>query len=413
MHKIWDFWRRSRGFVRLLVAQFFRDDLPSAAAALTFTSLLSLVPLMTVTFALLSAFPIADRLGAQLQDFVFANFVPASGEVVQRYLQGFSSNAGKLTGAGALFLLVTALMLMANIDQAFNRIWRTRQRKSYLRTFITYWAILTIGPLLMGLSLALTSYLTAWPPLHGPVAELGRHHGLLDMAPALASALGFFLLYLLVPNRRVPVTHALAGALFATLLFEPGKRVFGWYLTAFPGYEAIYGALAAIPVFLLWLYIAWLITLSGALFAYCLSIHQTDPGLEQGQCGAGLLAAYWVLYDLWQAQREGITRSMGDLMAGLPGLSAPALEGLLAQLRAARLVLHGEGGRWALARDLDQVSLYQLYRCGEFALPRTETLHPGLPAEAALKTVCDRLEQQLQTDLAISLAALFEGHSEE
>ena len=138
--------QRLVGFMRLLIGRFIAHDALRNAAALTYTTLLSLVPLMTVVLAVFSAFPVAERVSDAIQDFLFENFVPTSGEVVQRYLHEFSDKASRLTGAGFAFLLVVALMMMASIDRSLNAIWEVRRPRSPINKFVVYWAILSLGP---------------------------------------------------------------------------------------------------------------------------------------------------------------------------------------------------------------------------------------------------------------------------
>ena len=192
------------GFVRLLFMRFGEDHGMAHAASLTYATLLALVPLMTVSLALLSAFPISGQVAGLIQNFIFENFVPASGEVVQAYLQQFSEKAGRLSGAGFVFLIFVALMLMAEIDRALNTIWRVRKKRGPVAKFVVYWSILSLGPLLMGGSVVVTSYLISLPTLSGAVETIGMADRLLGITPLMASGVAFTLLYTVVPNRRVP-----------------------------------------------------------------------------------------------------------------------------------------------------------------------------------------------------------------
>ena len=285
-------WTRLGRFLHLLVFRFIQDGGLQHTATLTYTTLLSLVPLMTVSLAIFSAFPVSDRVVAQLQDFVFQNMVPASGEVIRQYLEEFSSKASRMTGTGTVFLVIVAVMMMGTIDRALNTIWQVRRKRSPLGMFMVYWSILSLGPIFMGTSVVLTSYFVSLPLFEDAALTLGvDRHGMLGLMPVLASATAFTLLYMVVPNRSVPLRHALAGGVLAALLFELAKRGFALYLTTFPTYEAIYGALAAVPVFLIWIYLSWLVTLLGAEFTYCLWIYRDDWHPDGGGGGDDLLLA--------------------------------------------------------------------------------------------------------------------------
>lgn len=392
-------------FLRLLLSRVDSDLVLPSAAALTFTTLLALVPLMTVMLAIFSAFPVSDRIVEQLQGFVFSNFLPASGEVISRYLGRFSENASRMTGPGLLFLVLAALLLMANIERAFNRIWRVSQRRRPLSRFLVYWAILTLGPLLIGTSVAVTSYLVSMPQLSGAATWLGESLPLIKLMPVLASAFAFSLLYLVVPYRQVPLRHAIASGILAALLFELSKRLFAYYITQFPTYEAIYGALAAVPIFLLWLYLAWGITLLGAEVCSCLGESGRQAGLAEE---ARLLTDFRLLRALYLARRSG----QGCTIAGLAGVlnSEPGiLAGALERLREARLVASTDSGEWLAVGDFSDITLSMIYRVERLPLPDPGPLLSSAHAsERALGRQLQQAGEQLAGSLSIPLQQLFD-----
>ena len=398
---------RLQRFIRLLFFHFAHDGGPQNAAALTYTTLLSLVPLMAVMLALFSVFPISAQITEQINDFVFNNFVPAAGEVVQEHLQTFSSKAGRLSGVGFLFLLVVALLLMTNIERAFNTIWHMRRKRSLSNTFMVYWAILSLGPILIVGSVAATSYLVSLPLISDAAQSFSFvRRGLLALMPVAVSCAAFTLLYSVVPNQRVPFRHALIGGFVAALLFEGAKRGFAFYLTQFPTYEAIYGALAAIPIFLVWIYLSWMVTLLGAEVTYCLGIYHDDwqPGRDERR--DRFLLTYRLLKRLWQVQHQGGMLSSSTLAGQEPGVTVEQVEHLLQQLQDAHLVLRTEGKRWALARDLTEVSLFDLYRSGNFILPSECDEN-----ESVLTGLLVRADQSLSEQLRVPLAELYSESS--
>ncbi len=388
-------------FLRLLGFRFVEDGGLHHTASLTYTTLLSLVPLMTVTLAVFSAFPVSDRVAIEIQDFVFHNFVPASGEVIREHLETFSQKASRLSGAGTVFLVIVAVMMMGNIDRAFNTIWQVRRKRSAIAVFTVYWAVLSLGPILIGISMVLTSYLVSLTFL----AEAVGRTGLLGLMPVLASAVAFTLLYVLVPNRSVPLRHAIAGGVLAAVLFELAKHGFALYVTTFPTYQAIYGALAAVPVFLIWIYLSWLITLLGAEFTYCLGIYRDQWDPDRGRHGADLSLSYRLLGHLWEGQRTGASVSMESLMVHEPMHSETDLETILLHLSRARLVLMTERGDWMLARDMTSVSFQDLYWSGHFILPRPDE---GGGGEPELQNLLRALKKDMDKTLDVSLAELFE-----
>jgi membrane protein len=398
-------------FVRLLVSRFATDQGPANAASLTFATLLSIVPLMTVMLSVFSAFPISGRVAEMIQGFLFENFIPTSGEILQDYLQQFASKASRLTGAGFAFLVVVALLLMANIDRALNTIWRVKVKRRAISKFIVYWAILSLGPLLMGASIVVTSYLVSIPIISGAASTIGFAGGLLKLAPLLASAVAFTLLYAVVPNCSVPIRHALAGGLLAALLFELAKRRFAFYLTSFPAYEAIYGALALIPIFLVWIYLSWLVTLLGAEFACCLGIFRED-GLEDDGGRNDLLLAFRLIGRLWQARHAGETLTTQTLAEQMENASEEHVESLLLELQEGHLLLRTEEREWGLARDLSEVPLHELYQIRPFLLPEQGALQRSEEsAERMLGDLLLQVEEDLEESLSVSLGSLYMGEA--
>lgn len=252
-------------FMRLVYARFGEDRLNRVAQALSYTTVLSIVPLTTLVFGLFSVFPVFQKWMMAVQTFVYSHFVPASGDVVQKYLNEFASKSAQLTAAGLAFLIVTALMLMATIEQTFNDIWRVLRKRKAMYRFLTYWAILTLGPLLLGLSLSLTSALVAPASVRNASFFMATWAGFLRLLPLLIEVAAFVLLYTVVPNVAIKWRHAVTGSLFTVVLFEIAKSGFATMVLEYSSYTFVYGALAALPVFLIWVYVSWAIVLLGAV----------------------------------------------------------------------------------------------------------------------------------------------------
>lgn len=394
-----------RRFVAYVGRRFLADNCLQIAAALAYTSLLSLVPLMAVTFSMLAAFPVFESISQQLQDFVFANLVPASGDAVQGHLHEFASKASRLTMVGIGVLVLTALMMMATIDKALNSIWRSHGQRGEGARFLVYWAVLSLGPVLVGMGLVATSYVASLPFLvdtHG-VAEV-RTLGL-RLLPLLTTALAFTLMYLVIPARSVPLRPALIGGVFAGLLFEAAKRGFTLYVTHFPTYEAIYGALASIPIFLIWIYLSWVIILLGAIVAHSLIVYREDPaGYTTSRPGHRFLVATRVVGRLWLAQRKGVDLSERTLIKQEKRFTGDVLAEVLKDLRAARVVQRTDRGRWVLARDPSELTLLDLYRGVPGQLSATSFLvgDPD-PWERSMDAALVRAGKGLEAALNISV----------
>ncbi|MGY3685456.1 virulence factor BrkB family protein [Vibrio coralliilyticus] len=255
--------KQSLNFGRYLLTRMGHDRVNVNAGYLAYITLLSIVPMLTVLLSVLSSFSVFANAGDVIQDFVITHFVPAAGDAVKQALLEFVANTGKMTAVGGLFLFVAALMLISNIDKNLNYIWRVEHKRRAVFSFSMYWMVLTLGPILVGASIAATSYVTSLKIIDSEAIS-GAYDFLLRWLPFLLSFFAFMGLYILVPNKKVYVSHAVFGAIVAALLFEASKKGFAAYITQFPSYQLIYGALAAIPILFVWVYLCWLIVLIGA-----------------------------------------------------------------------------------------------------------------------------------------------------
>lgn len=254
-----------RQFARLITGRFREDRLNRVAQALSYTTVLSLVPLTTLAFGIFSVFPVFEKWVVVLQTYLYSHFVPAAGDVVQRYLNQFATKSAQLTAFGLSFLIVTALMLMATIEQTFNDIWRVPQRRKIVYRFLSYWAILTLGPLLLGVSLSVTSTLLSLPIFQAQSVFGYVWHAFIVSLPFIAELCVFMLLYIVVPNASVSWRHALIGSIVTAVLVEIAKRGFALVVIKYSSYRLVYGAIAALPMFLIWIYVSWALILMGAL----------------------------------------------------------------------------------------------------------------------------------------------------
>ncbi|ASI89574.1 virulence factor BrkB family protein [Vibrio mediterranei] len=272
-------------FSRYLAQRMSHDRINVNAGYLAYITLLSIVPLLTVLLSVLSSFPVFSNTGEVLQDFIIQHFVPAAGDAVYSALVEFVSNTGKMTAIGSAFLFIAALMLISNIDKNLNYIWRVRVKRRMVFSFSMYWMILTLGPILIGASIVGTSYVTSLKALEHNVVS-GAFSLFIAWLPAIMAFFAFIGLYMLVPNKKVHFSHAVVGSIVATLLFEISKKGFAYYITQFPSYQLIYGALAAIPILFLWIYLCWFIVLIGAEFTAAMGEKEhwlPDSGMLQSE----------------------------------------------------------------------------------------------------------------------------------
>lgn len=261
-------------FARYLFNRLKHDRVNVSAGYLAYISLLSIVPLLTVLLSVLSSVSAFSNVGDIIQDFIITNFVPTAGEVVRQALSEFIANTGKMTAVGSGILFVAAIVLIANIDKNLNYIWRVKNKRRAVYSFSMYWMVLTLGPILAGTSIAISSYVVSLKILDYDTIT-GVYNLALKWLPFLLSLFTFAGLYILVPNTKVHISHAMAGAFSAAVLFELSKKLFTLYITHFPSYQLIYGALAAIPILFIWVYLSWFIVLIGAEITATLGEHES------------------------------------------------------------------------------------------------------------------------------------------
>lgn len=347
-------------FTRHVALKFREDGCTRSAAALTYMSLFAVVPLMTVMYAMVSAIPAFEAVGEQIQDFVFQHFVPATGQEVQTYLEQFSQQARRLTGVGIAILVVTALMMMKNIEKTFNGIWNTRENRSPLASFMLYWAILSLGPLCFGLAMGISTYLVSIRVLFDQVALFGIQRLALSVIPFILTTAAFTLLFAAVPNCRVPWRHALAGGALSGFAFEFAKQLFAM-VVANTSYEVVYGAFSAIPLFLLWIYLSWVIVLIGAQVVHALSGFDT----RRSRAVPDWLLCLAILEWLWRRHQSGEGLQERALLnhrwvSGQFNLSADRWATLRDQMLDAGLIKVAADGQFLLGRDLTRYTFWEL-----------------------------------------------------
>ena len=265
-------WSEARDLIRFAKRRLTEERLPQVAGSLTFTTTLALVPLLTIVLAIFTTFPVFSSFRASLEGYFVQTVMPKGiANTIIGNLTQFASKATRLSAVGAVALMFTSSAMMATVERAFNQIWRVKRKRPLAQRVLMYWALLTLGPLLFGLSLTVTSQL--FLATSGVMATVPLLGALFYTAVSIALTTGAYtLLYMAVPNRFVDWRDAVWGGLVAAVAFEIAKRLFGVFIKQFPNYTIIYGALAALPLFLLWMYLSWMITLVGALITAALPV---------------------------------------------------------------------------------------------------------------------------------------------
>ncbi len=366
-------------FSRFLFARFVQDRCLQIAGSLTFSTLLSLVPLFAIVVAILSYLPFFQQMLTSIKIFLLLNLVPdIAYKIITVYMGQFTVNARKLSFVGIGFLLVTTISMLYTIDRSFNDIWRARRIRPWWMSGISYLLLLVVAPLLLGLGISVTSYLVSLS-LDVSARLPYLDEVLLKVLSVLGSTLTFFLVYRIVPCRHVPVRNALTGAFVAALLFESLKSLFAIYITLMPGFNMIYGAFAAIPVFLLWVFLCWCVILIGAEVSASLPYwgrerwhHAAAPAANRldFQKGLELLGAL----ALTRESLRGATLAELNLVVQAP---LDWLEDTLDHLVAQGVVRQERGSRFRLLADPEVVLLAEAWAWFNDK-PHQDSIPPGL-----------------------------------
>ena len=389
--------------LRLLSVRFIEDRCAQVASSLTFTTLLSIVPIITVALTVVSAFPVFKSLTGQLQGFIVNSLVPDSVTMITSYTEQFSMNATRLTAVGIVILGVTALLLMFTIERAFNNIWRVSRPRSLLQRILVYWMVLTVGPLFIGASLSLTSYLVTLSLGlidHPPGAGLL----MLKFTSLLLTSSALALLYFAVPNRRVRKHDALLGGFAAGICLEAMKQGFGFYITNFPSYKLVYGAFAAAPIFLLWIYLSWLIIIGGAVLVAVLPEWRERAGQSRPAPGSDFFDALQILKILWRAHQGGEIVTLSRLHPAVK-IRLDHLEAILNTLVGATWVARSGPDGWLLGRDAATIRAGDVYRLLVF---HGDARVPARHADPQLEAMMHDISSRIAGDMQMSLEELFE-----
>jgi membrane protein len=350
---------KSYSLIGYVIRRFGRDSCPSVAASLSYTSLLAIVPMLAIGLAMFAAFPAFNNLRDAMLRAVIENAAPSLAVMVEEHLQTFMRNAGETTGFGIIGLVVTALLLINTIQTAFDRIWGGG-RGFKIQRFPVYWALITLGPILFGVAFSVSAYAFGVAQSSSYMSTALKVWS--AVAPFLLEAVGFLLFYRLIPTRPVRWADAATGALVAALLFEIVKRAFGIYLGFLGSYQTLYGALATLPIFLIWMYLGWLVVLVGAEITAALPEWRSgrrdpDERPRRGDILGLALGALALLRD-----RQGAP-SGGDKLDSLSrelNAEIGKLSYVMSILRGARFVVRSDNNRWVLSRDLAAATLNDL-----------------------------------------------------
>ena len=398
----------SRSFLLFMWKNFMHDRVFLSAGSLAFQTLLSLVPLMAVVLSVLSISPAFENFQRYVEDFILQNFVPASGEMLKEYFLEFISKTSTVPAIGGIFLFLIALFLISTIDHTINQIWNVHAPRKILQGFTLYWTVLTLGPIIIGSGLVASSYVWYTVFTEGPLLEMRTR--ILSYLPLLNSFLAFFLLYMLVPNHRVRFLHAVSGAFLATVLFEMSKKWFSFYVTTFASFEHIYGALSVIPLLFFWIYLIWVVALSGAEFVYCLGAMRSVPRAKPGfRPLKGIRDVISVLEHIWTRQQTGEYVNLKKASIVGNGIKGRRLLDIVDALIESNFIHVTADGGLAISGNIQELTLYDLYR----AIPQGVIGDSGDGSgseeyDASLSLLEERLQRCLQENMNEPLAVFMD-----
>lgn len=390
-----------RWYVLQMGQQFLTHDCWARAGALTYTTLFAVVPMMTVAYAMFSLIPAFEGVGERVQEFIFNNFVPNSSAVVQEKLIEFSERARGLTWLGFIFLFATSFLLLVTIEKTFNTLWHVAEPRRGLQRFLLYWGVLSLGPLSLCGGILISIYLFSLP-LVSDLEVFGVGTLLLGYLPVLLTWAAFTVLYYAVPNCHVPLKHALLGGVLTMLSFEVAKKLFNIAVSN-TSIAPIYGTFAAVPFFLVWMFMVWVLILGGAIFVRTLSLTPED---EAEQTEPLLIKCSRVLEILRASHHEG--RSLTDVeINSQVRMTRAEHEKVFEVLQDLRLLTVVEDDRWLLGRSLKSVTLWDLYQ----KLPDGLDLE-RLAAVKGMAHVVDPLKSLVEfgsNQMTMSLESVFGG----
>ena len=373
-HKPKVLWR----FVRYVYKSFRQHEGLENAKSLTFTSLFAVVPLLTLTVTMLSAFPAFQGFGSQVQEMLFNRLLPSSSAELQQYIQSFSEQARNLTWAGALILMATAYFMLVSIEENFNAIWGVGQSRRGMASFLLYWSVLSLSPLLLGAGFAITSYITSLSMFEAftSVSEsVGVNNIALTLFPLLLTALAFTLLYVAVPNCAVKVVHGLVGGLVVALSFSIVRNLFTWAMSM-ASYAIVYGTFAALPIFLIWLYLCWVVILFGANLVRSIPAFR-ELNTEYKVHRTLLMLA--LLHNLWQKHQRAESLCVSELVDEQWPFQDVDIEKCLDLLIERHMVRMLNEEEYILTQDLHATSVWGFIRSLPWALPGPDELETELP----------------------------------
>ena len=395
-------------FIVFVLRRFEADRCREQAGGLTYTTLFAVVPMLTVFLVIISSIKALEPARQQLQQLIYSNFLPKSTIAFDKALNAFTDKSSNLTIIGVLFLFVTTVLMLTSIENVFNRIWRVKETRTGLVGFMRYWTIISLGPIILGSAFVLSSTVASMNILSNNFAGYQLDGSfLLWLISFLLTIVGFFILYWTIPNRSVPILSAVIAGCFSATVFEILKRFFGWVMSNFTSYEIVYGAFAAVPIFLLWIYLSWNIILLGVEVSYALTAFHSDKEQKRHP----ILMLLDILELFYKKQQIGESVSEQELLGIIGRGELGRLPAYILQLEKQNLVKRTDNDEYVLVRNLAQVDFWSFFTALPYPLPLRHdvaNIHQDDEWMERLGPALIESNDYLAAKLSIPLSTIFE-----
>lgn len=358
-------------FVIFVLRRFESNHCREQAGSLTYTTLFAVVPMLTVFLVIISSIKALEPARQQLQQLIYSNFLPKTSIAFDTALNSFTEKSSNLTIIGVLFLFVTTVLMLTSIETAFNRIWRVKETRNGIVGFMRYWTIISLGPILLGSAFAISSTLASMSVLSNNFAGYEVNGtALLWIISFGLTIFGFFALYWTIPNRSVPIRSAMIAAIFSAIAFELVKNLFGFVMSNFTSYELVYGAFAAVPIFLLWIFISWNIVLLGVEVSYALTAFHSN----KVQTRHPVLMLLDILELFYKKQKLGESVQDTEVLDILGRSEIGHWPTYVVLLEKQNLIKRTDTDELVLVRNLDHIDFWSFYKALPYTLPRCEDI---------------------------------------
>lgn len=396
-------------FILFVIKRFEADRCRDQAGSLTYTTLFAVVPMLTVFLVIISSIKALEPARQQLQQMIYSNFLPKTSIAFDKAFNVFTQNSSNLTVIGVLFLFITTVMMLTSIETVFNRIWRVQETRNGIVGFMRYWTIISLGPILLGSAFVISSTLASMNVLSNNFAGYQVDGtALLWVISFALTVIGFFILYWTIPNRSVPIKAAAISGLFSAIVFELLKNLFGFIMTNFTSYTIVYGAFAAVPIFLLWIFMSWNIVLLGVEISYALTAFHTG----KTQTRHPILMLLDVLELFYQKQKTGKAVTDTEVLKILGRGEIGRWPAYVVMLEKLNLVTRTDNNEYVLARNLDTIDFWTFYTALPYPLPRRKDVGNIHPDDVWMQRIGPALiesDEYLAAKLSIPLSTILES----